>query len=86
MLDEHGKLKYPTTEMIAELEKMKTKVTEEVPVQGIVKLRVSFTLMSYKYINISSCFYLLLCYITAVLQFKPWCLIIIYEINIFLLL
>jgi hypothetical protein len=63
MLDEHGKLKYPTKEMIDELEKMKKKLTEEVPVPGIVKLRVSFMLICHKYFNISSCFCLLfLCY------------------------
>lgn len=64
MLDEHGKLKYPTKEIIDELEKMKRKSTEDVPVPGIVKLHVSFTLVCYKYFSINSSFCLLLLHYT----------------------
>jgi hypothetical protein len=54
MLDEDGKLKYPPKLRRVEVKKADVTWIKELPTPGIVKLRVSYTFVSHKYLNSSS--------------------------------
>jgi hypothetical protein len=59
MLDEDGKLKYPPKLRRVEVRKADVTQTKELPMPGIVKLRVSYRFASHKYLNTNPNFCLL---------------------------